>query len=277
MGKPIQWTPELVERFWTGVSQTRLSDLSFSRGAAPYLIELIGDHLKPQGRHLDFGAGDGDLVRALIQKGYATAACEPIGVRSAKIPRDIADHPNYLGLIKDGSAERFDVVLMIEVIEHVLEEDLDGALRKVRSLLAKDGTLIVSTPNAEDLDLSSAYCPNCDTLFHRWQHVRSFTPQSLSALLLAYGFECLFLHEVDFSDSRFPIEELKKAIRFRQLVEKRELQRRKDRTVVGRIKKVIRVIRGRQQVIDVDASAEEESKNLRIGTQSHLVYIGRRV
>src|SRR5437773_1177577 len=127
MGKLIQWTPELVERFWSGVSKTRLSDLSFSRSAAPYLIELIGDHLKPQGRHLDFGAEDGDLVRSLIEQGYATAACEPIGVRSAKIPRDIADHPKYLGVIKDDSPERFDVVLMIEVIEHILPEDLDGA------------------------------------------------------------------------------------------------------------------------------------------------------
>lgn len=276
MGKPIQWTPELVERFWSGVSQTRLSHLSFSRSAAPYLIELIGDHLKPQGRHLDFGAGDGDLVRALIEKGYATAACEPAGVRSAKISLDIANHPKFLGLIKDDSPDRFDLVLMIEVIEHILEEDLDGALRKVRSLLVDDGTLIVTTPNSEDLDLSSAYCPNCDTLFHRWQHVRSFTPEGLAALLSSHGFECLFLHQVDFSEYRFPIEELK-AIRIRQFEEARALQKRKDRTLVGRIKKVIRVIRGRQPVVDVEAPTREERKNFRIGTQSHLLYIGRRI
>jgi 2-polyprenyl-3-methyl-5-hydroxy-6-metoxy-1,4-benzoquinol methylase len=274
MAKPIQWTPELVERFWLGVSQTKLSHLSFSRSAAPYLIELLGDHLKPQGRHLDFGAGDGDLVRALVERGYATAACEPAGVRSAQIALDIAHHPKFLGLIKHDSPDRFDVVLMIEVIEHILEKDLDSALQKVRSLLAADGTLIVTTPNAEDLDLSSAYCPSCDTLFHRWQHVRSFTPESLAALLLAYGFECLFLHQVDFSDYRFPIEELK-AIKIRQFEENRELQRRKDRTLVGRIKKAIRVIRGRQPV--AEAPTREESKNLRIGAQSHLLYIGRRI
>jgi 2-polyprenyl-3-methyl-5-hydroxy-6-metoxy-1,4-benzoquinol methylase len=276
MGKPIQWTPELVERFWSGVSRTRLSHLSFSRSAAPYLIELIGVHLKPQGRHLDFGAGDGDLVRALIGKGYATAACEPVGVRSARIPLDIAHHPKYLGLIKDDSPDRFDVVLMIEVIEHILDEELDGALKKVRSLLADGGTLIVTTPNSEDLELSSAYCPNCDTLFHRWQHVRSFTPESLAALFFAHGFECLFLHQVDFSDSRFPIEELK-AVRIREVEEARALQKRKDRTLVGRIKKAIRVIRGRQPVADVEGPTKEESKNFRIGTQSHLLYIGRRI
>jgi 2-polyprenyl-3-methyl-5-hydroxy-6-metoxy-1,4-benzoquinol methylase len=276
MAKPIQWTPELVERFWSGVSQTKLSHLSFSRSAAPYLIELLGGHLKSQGRHLDFGAGDGDLVRALIERGYATAACEPAGVRSAKIALDIAHHPKFLGLIKDDSPDRFDVVLMIEVIEHILEKDLDSALQKVRSLLAAGGTLIVTTPNAEDLDLSSAYCPNCDSLFHRWQHVRSFTPESLAALLFAYGFECLFLHQVDFSGYRFPIEELK-SIRMRQAEEARQLQRRKDRTLVGRIKKVIRVIRGRQPVAEVEAPTREEGKNFRIGAQSHLLYIGRRI
>jgi len=25
MGKPIQWTPDLVDRFWSGVAQPRLS------------------------------------------------------------------------------------------------------------------------------------------------------------------------------------------------------------------------------------------------------------
>lgn len=276
MAKPIQWTPALVERFWAGVSQTRLSCLSFSRSAAPYLIELLGDHLKPQGRHLDFGAGDGDLVRALIERGYATAACEPAGVRSAKIALDIADHPRFLGLIKDDSPDRFDVVLMIEVIEHILEEDLDGALRRVRSLLADDGILIVTTPNTEDLDLASAYCPVCDTLFHRWQHVRSFTPERLAALLFKYGFECLFLHQVDFSDARFPIEELK-AVRMRQVEENRELQRRKDRTLVGRIKKAIRVLRGRDWESLLEEPKKEEDRHWRIGTQSHLLYIGKRI
>ena len=161
MVKPIQWTPELVEKFWSGVAQTRLAELSFSRHNADSLIELIQGHLQSDGRHLDFGAGDGDLVKALIEKGYATGAYEPVRARSSRIPATVLNSPNFLGTIQQSSSERFDVVLMVEVIEHILEQDLVGVLLQVKSLLADNGTLIVTTPNSEDLDLSAAYCPQC--------------------------------------------------------------------------------------------------------------------
>jgi 2-polyprenyl-3-methyl-5-hydroxy-6-metoxy-1,4-benzoquinol methylase len=234
MAKTLKWTHELVEKFWTGVSQTRLSELSFSKHNAEYLIELIADHLKPQGRHLDFGAGEGDLVRALLEKGYAAAAYEPVNARSALFPADIATHPKYLGAANSTGSERFDVVLMIEVIEHVLEEYLPGVLQKVKSSLVDGGTLIVTTPNAEDLDLAAAYCPQCETLFHRWQHQRSFTPESLPKFLGRHGFECLDISEVDFSYTRFFIEDLK------YLNEEIEtMRRREQRSLFARLRRFL--------------------------------------
>ncbi|MEW6542989.1 MAG: class I SAM-dependent methyltransferase [Nitrospirota bacterium] len=272
MARMIHWTPELIGRFWSGVSQTRLREYNFSRVAAPYLIELVGGHLKPQGRHLDFGAGEGDLVRALVERGFATAAYEPVVARRLRIPGEMSQHPQYLGVVQDGGPERFDVVLMVEVIEHILDEELEGAFQKVRSFLVEGGTLIVTTPNAEDLELGSAYCPMCETLFHRWQHVRSFTPDRLTEFLRRQGFSCLFLHQVDFSDQRFPIEALK-AIKRRQDEEERAAKAREERRLVKRLK---RFIRGQKLVAENPEPLAEESKNLLVGSQSHLVYIGVR-
>lgn len=233
MVKTIRWTPELVEKFWSGVSQSRLAELSFSRQNSERLIELLQDHLKPEGRHLDFGAGDGDLLKALVHKGYATAAYEPVHARASRFPADLAGHPKYLGQVRAGGPERFGVVLMVEVIEHVLEPDLAGVFRQVTSLLTDDGTLIVTTPNAEDLDLATAYCPQCEALFHRWQHLRSFTAESLRALLAQQGFECLSLSEVDFSHLRFLVEDLQ------YLNEEVEaMRRRQERSVWGRMKRL---------------------------------------
>lgn len=234
MVKPIQWTPDLVDRFWSGVAQTRLSQLSFSRLNADYLIELVEDFLVPHGRHLDFGAGDGDLVKALLGKGYATAAYEPVSARSALFPANITTHPKYLGATNSAGSERFDVVLMIEVIEHVLEQDMPGVLQKVRSSLVDGGTLIVTTPNAEDLELASAYCPQCETLFHRWQHQRSFTSESLPALLSQYGFKCLFLHQVDFSCNRFLADDLRCLYG-----ELEKIQIRRQRSFYSRLKRIV--------------------------------------
>jgi len=260
MVKTLKWTHELVEKFWTGVSQTRLSELSFSKHNAEYLIELIADHLKPQGRHLDFGAGEGDLVRALLEKGYAAAAYEPVNARSALFPADITAHPKYLGASHSVGSERFDVVLMIEVIEHVLEEDLPGVLQKVKSSLVDGGTLIVTTPDTEDLELSSALCPTCETLFHRWQHLRSFTAPSLAALFADYGFECVLQREVDFSFMRVYFEDLSNLNR-----EIEELRRKRDQALRARLWRLVT----RQKV----ESRTNLPRELR-GCKDRLLYIG---
>ena len=261
MVKPMKWTPDLVERFWDGVSQTRLSQLSFSKHNSEYLIDLIKDHLKMNGRHLDFGAGTGDLVKALIGKGYATAAYEPSTARSSCFLTEVAGHEKYLGHIGNDCNERFDVVLLIEVLEHILEQDLSGTLQKVKSLLADGGTVIISTPLSEDLELASTYCPMCDTLFHRWQHLRSFTPDSLLAFLSQYGFACLSLQQADFSYNRFVIEDL------HDLIEKLEnMKRQHQQTFDQRLK---RRFGHRHEYPSVGLKSSLE------GTPSHLIFIGR--
>ena len=200
MVKRIEWTPELVGRFWSGVAKTKLDDLSFSRLAGYHLIEVVKPFLKPGGRHLDFGAGAGDLVRHLLLQGYATAAYEPYGSRLAKLPEDVEALPEYLGAIGPDSDQVFDVVLMIEVLEHVLEPELDRTLKRLNSFLPPHGTLILSVPNNEDLESGMAYCPVTDTLYHRWQHQRSFSPDTLCAFLLEYGFAPKVIHQLDLSD-----------------------------------------------------------------------------
>ena len=66
-------------------------------------------------------------------------------------------------------SESFDMVVAIDVIEHI-EEDL-GALENVTKILNLDGTLILSTPNR-----LSRY-RKADT------HVREYTPRELKVLL----------------------------------------------------------------------------------------------
>ena len=73
----LKWTPELVARYWDGFSQTRLVEYSFSRQVGRSLLVAV-DHLLPRdGRVLDFGAGDGHLVRLMSERGLKVAAYEP--------------------------------------------------------------------------------------------------------------------------------------------------------------------------------------------------------
>jgi cyclopropane fatty-acyl-phospholipid synthase-like methyltransferase len=102
----------------------------------------------------------------------------------------------------------FDGIFMVEVVEHILEADVESVFRRVRSMLKKDGFLVVTTPCAEDLERNAAFCPSCETLFHRWQHVRAFTTETLTEFMARQGFVCEWQRAVDFSLNRLMVEEL---------------------------------------------------------------------
>ena len=46
-------------------------------------------------------------------------------------------------------------------------------------------------------------CPADGSLFHRWQHVRSFCADSLTALLADHGFAPIVVHRLELSDRIF--------------------------------------------------------------------------
>ena len=60
------------------------------------------------------------------------------------------------------------------------------------------------TPNEEDLALSEIYCPQCDHAFHRWQHLRSFSSESLSQIVREYGLDVVDIYATDFARGRMP-------------------------------------------------------------------------
>lgn len=196
----LVWTRELVEKFWDGVGRTRLMELAFNKLAGSQLLKIVQPWLNDGARCLDFGAGNGDLVEKLLASGFAAAAYEPSSERREILLRSaFCSHSRFLGVVDDGCRERFDVVFATEVLEHVLDSDLDKVLSRISAFVCKGGILIVTTPNCEDLDLNSVYCPVSDVFFHRWQHVRSFDAVSLQALLSRFEFEPIFRQSVDFS------------------------------------------------------------------------------
>jgi hypothetical protein len=202
------WTPELITSFWNGLSQTRLLELAFSKLAGPYLFMLVRPYLSESRRHLDFGAGDGDFVRLLVDRGVPTAALEPSPARQAVIANRLGGASRFLGCIgSDYQGSPFDVIFMFEVIEHIPDDNLADTFALIQLLLAPNGCLIITTPNNEDLELASAVDPRGQVLFHRWQHVRSLTRESLSQILERFGFSLIVTHEIEISDRVFAAHE----------------------------------------------------------------------
>lgn len=201
--KPMQWTPDAVNNFWTAVSRTRLTELSFARTAARPLLLAVKHHLRPGIRCLDFGAGSGELVDVLLQAGFSTAAFEPSEGGRQAIRARFAGRYGFLGVVDEDGNEQYDAVFAAEVVEHILDSQFEATLAMMARKVVAGGLLVVTTPNDEDLDLGSCICPNCSTLFHRWQHVRRFTPASLEAALRPHGFEPIVTHLVEFNPAHF--------------------------------------------------------------------------
>jgi len=205
----LDWTPELVGRFWDGVAQTRgLAQQSFGRLGGRHLLQAVRWHLVPGRRHLDFGGGDGDFAALLAGEGYPTAVYEPSSERAALVAARLDGRPGFLGVVGHafgGAAaeEPFDVIFLVEVIEHVLDADLAPVLARLDHLLAPGGRIVITTPNDEELEENFAFEPAQGVLFHRWQHQRAFTRDTLSALMAGHGFVPAVVHEIELTDRIF--------------------------------------------------------------------------
>lgn len=92
-------------------------------------------------------------------------------------------------------------MLLVELVEHVDDATLANIFDDVKRVLVPDGLVVVTTPNDENLLNETVYCPCCNHTFHRWQHVRSWSAESLSALFRAQGLDMVEVFATDFSIS----------------------------------------------------------------------------
>jgi cyclopropane fatty-acyl-phospholipid synthase-like methyltransferase len=196
--KPWEWNQGSTNQFWSYVAGTPLDDLSFARQNGANLLCALEGWLRPGGRHLDVGAGEGYVVRLLASAGYDTGALEPAEGRRKILNAALSRSRHFLGCIEAADpAKPFDVVLALEVIEHIGTSDLPSFLASLFSCLVDGGVLLLSTPCREDLSVSRVYSPVSGAVFHRWQHLQSWTPERLRSLVEDAGFVVEVHHEID--------------------------------------------------------------------------------
>ena len=160
--------------FWTPDSESGRSYFAY--------LALVAERIPTTAQTVcDVGCGDGRATSFLKD---AHPTCSVTGVdysaralelaRCLSAPREIAwkEMNVYEGsAVLDGS---FDCVTTIEMLEHIPVDQLDSALRNIRRLLAKDGTLVLTVPS---------------TLAHQpVKHYQHFTQATISAALQRAGF-----------------------------------------------------------------------------------------
>lgn len=101
-------------------------------------------------RILDVGCGNGDLLDFLDKKGFKTVGIEPSGeaVRKAQskgLSVYGTDLCSFTESRKSGKKEKYDAVLLMNVLEHVPEPL--KAIKIAKKLLVKNGILCIKVPN----------------------------------------------------------------------------------------------------------------------------------
>jgi SAM-dependent methyltransferase len=225
--KEINWTDEKIKGFWDYEAQFPEYYFTFNYGKN--IIKYLSAYLKNINNCLDYGSGPGFLIPHLFEKKIDVSAVEfslnGVSLLNKKFKNEAFFNGAFQSCELVKQNKKFDLIFCIELIEHLNDSTLDNVLNNFKLLSNSNGTIIISTPNEELLSNGMIHCPECDTVFHRWQHIRSWSKQSLSDFLIKNGFEIIDIHATDFSNNILPpktrIRKLLEFTKYKLLFQKR--------------------------------------------------------
>ena len=176
------------EAIWDHFQNEGKRSFDGSRARLAHLARVAA-RVSPKGSAadvLDVGVGAGQFAEASLALGLTVSCLDPNERAIAALRERLAlGDRARVGTSAEMpfESETFDVVCLSEVLEHLADDVLERTLDEVRRVLRPGGAFLGTVPAREDLELSTAVCPDCGKSFHRWGHVRSFSAASLSELL----------------------------------------------------------------------------------------------
>ena len=139
----------------------------------------------PETRILDIGCGTGRMGNDLEE----TFSCKVFGIEPNESAAQLARNKGmrvHTGVLGDfNCGERFDLVLLIHVLEHLVDPVSD--LRRIHQLLKPTGKLVIAVPNVNALErkIFAKYWDGWDIP----RHVQHFSSESLRYILEKTGFD----------------------------------------------------------------------------------------
>jgi len=157
------------------------------------VADMLAPHLRQSSRIVDVGCATGGLLAELQRRGFhhllgldPSPACAAVAKRLYGIEVRTMTLHELTAL-----QERFDVVVLTGVFEHLPE--LDESITSLQKILQPDGLLYLEVPDAS----SYHQCFSAPYQFLSMEHVNFFSPASLRNLLARRGFDCVFARRVN--------------------------------------------------------------------------------
>ncbi|HTZ40604.1 MAG TPA: class I SAM-dependent methyltransferase [Syntrophales bacterium] len=203
----LVWDDEKIGRFWNFVSEREpWRNEFFSKQVGAGVMNLLKDLVPMKGDALDYGCGSGDMLQHLLAAGMRCEGIDFSANNVEAVNRRFQGHRDWKGASTHSGVNltypdaHFDLVTCLETLEHVLPEKVPTLIADLRRVLKpKTGVLFVTVPHSEKLVDKNVYCPECGSVFHPYQHLCSFTVDSLEKLIAGFGFRTLLCDKTNFA------------------------------------------------------------------------------
>lgn len=194
----IIWTPEKIGRFWGYFAHNKACEENFfSRMVGDAIINLASCYRELGGNILDYGCGHGFLIEKLLKRGTRCEGLEFSTDSAGKVEQKFRSEKNFGGvtiaqcLPTPLEADKYDLVFILETIEHLLPQWLDQTISEIYRITTKGGLILATVPNEEKLEARKVMCPECGGIFHTVQHISSWTEETLVSRMSSVGFQCV--------------------------------------------------------------------------------------
>jgi 2-polyprenyl-3-methyl-5-hydroxy-6-metoxy-1,4-benzoquinol methylase len=147
-------------------------------------LTYVSSWLPNSGKAVDLGAGRGEMVTVLKNNGL-----DAFGIDA---DQSVVDDAQSRGInirlqgisdfLKAESAQQYEVVTAIHVVEHVAYDTLEDWLRGIHKILKPGGIFVAETPNPHAIDAFKAFWVDVT-------HVRPYYPESLLHMVHSAGFK----------------------------------------------------------------------------------------
>ena len=190
-------TQEVFDRYYRDMSKYEYShregaESAYDQRRLALIAEIVAPRLPgPETRVLDVGCANGRLLANLRGHGFPNiVGLDPSPACAAAAARLYDVDVRTMTLAETAAtAERFDTIIMIGVLEHL--RDLHESFDHLRMLLTEGGLLYVEVPDATAFaDWDNAPFQDFST-----EHINFFSPVSLDNLMHRHGFRRVFLEQ----------------------------------------------------------------------------------
>jgi 2-polyprenyl-3-methyl-5-hydroxy-6-metoxy-1,4-benzoquinol methylase len=173
----------------------------------PYIELIIRKYIPfdPNLQILDLGCGYGAFLYVLKQAGFQRIAGIDTSLEQVALAHNLGvtevEHGDIMSFLKRHNKETTDIVLLMDVIEHLTRQEIFDMLDEVFKVLRVGGKCIVHVPNAEGLF-------GVRVRYGDITHELAFTPKSAHQLFSTVGF-----HQIQCIEDRPLVHSLKSFLR----------------------------------------------------------------